>query len=71
MDKERSKLEFEAAQRSWQVKSTIFPFIKTMSDEDLEAFAISYTKRVWHNEEAGQYMDGFEEAWSEFCSRND
>lgn len=40
--------------------------LKYFSDEDLEKFYLDYTKRLWYNEEAFLYYDGFEEAYKKF-----
>lgn len=40
--------------------------VKYFDDEDLAAITRDYTKRLWWNEEAHLYLDGFEEAYREF-----
>lgn len=43
--------------------------LKHFSDEDLEAFHLDYTKRLWYNEETHLYRKGFDAAWNEFQRR--
>lgn len=40
--------------------------LKWFSDSDLEAFYVDYTKRLWYNEEAHLYHQGFEEQYTIF-----
>ena len=51
----------EANRMMWMVKGRLIPL--EWDDEAILATLNSYTKRLWHNEEAGQYVEGFEEAW--------
>ena len=40
--------------------------LKYFTDVDLEAIIKDYTKRIWYNEEAHLYYNGFEEAYKKF-----
>lgn len=40
--------------------------LKYFTDEDLEKFHQDYTRRLWYNEEAHLYHEGFEEAYRVF-----
>lgn len=40
--------------------------VKYFSDQDLERIYVDYTRRLWYNEEAHLYLDGFEEAYRLF-----
>lgn len=40
--------------------------VKYFSDQDLERIYVDYTRRLWYNEEAHLYLDGFEEAYRSF-----
>lgn len=40
--------------------------VKYFSDGDLEQIQVDYTRRLWYNEEAHLYLDGFEEAYRAF-----
>lgn len=40
--------------------------LKYFDDNDLEAIYKDYTKRLWYNEEAFLYHEGFEEAYKRF-----
>ena len=40
--------------------------IKYFDDADLEAIVRDYTRRLWYNEEAHLYLEGFDEAYRVF-----
>lgn len=40
--------------------------LKHYDDDDLEAFHSDYTKRLWYNDEAHLYYDGFDVAYKRF-----
>ena len=44
--------------------------IKYFSDDDLEAIVRDYTRRLWYNEEAHLYLEGFEEAYRQFLKKH-
>ena len=63
-----SKLK-EAARMVHWVKGQIWPCLARMSDDDLQEVIDSYTRRLWHNTEAGEHFDNdkFEQAWRDYC----
>jgi len=40
--------------------------VKYFDDTDLLGISKDYTRRLWYNEEAHLYLEGFEEAYAEF-----
>lgn len=53
----------EANRRMWMVKGQLIP--DQYKDSDIEDLSNSYFNRIWYNEEAYIYEEGFEEAYRE------
>lgn len=72
MREELAKKQKEAAKLAWWVKGRIFPWIFETSEEELDKFIDSYTRRLWGNEEAYLYENGdkFEEEWKKAYTHN-
>lgn len=45
----------------WMVKGTLIP--DNWSQKDIDSMRESYFKRLWYNEEAYIYEEGFEDAY--------
>jgi hypothetical protein len=51
----------EAYRRFWMIKGHLG--CDSWQDKDIVSMHDSYLFRLWHNEEAYRYEEGFEEAW--------
>jgi len=62
-------LELKQANRLfWMVKGRLVP--NSWSDETIQDMVRDYTKRLWYNEEAYIYEEGFEEAWQKVLDKS-
>tara|TARA_R110002096_G_scaffold4645_4_gene21957 strand:+ start:460 stop:672 length:213 start_codon:yes stop_codon:yes gene_type:complete len=59
---EQKEVSFKEANRMmWIVKGSLIP--DNWSQKDIDSMRESYFKRLWYNEEAYIYEEGFEDAY--------
>jgi len=61
-----SKMDEASRKKAYELFYLVKGHLKFFYDDDLEAIIRDYTKRLWHNEEAHLYYEGFEEAYRDF-----
>ena len=56
----------EAARLYWIVKGHIPGWLAKADEAELNRIILSYTQRLWGNNEIYLHEEGFEEAWEKF-----
>lgn len=59
-------MDAEHRRRCYELFYLVKGHVKYFDDADLAKIEIDYTRRLWYNEEAHLYLDGFEEAYKAF-----
>ena len=62
-------LLYQTARVFYMVKGHIPNWLAQEPEDDLRKLYHSYINRLWHNEEAYIYEEGFEEEWGEFYAK--
>lgn len=63
-------MDAEHRRRCYELFYLVKGHVKYFDDADLAAIEVDYTRRLWYNEEAHLYVEGFEEAYRAFARRH-